>query len=119
MLFRSRPGGQLIIDVVNPFRLARTMIVPRRWGRLNDGTVRVEDREFDFLTGRRNEKVELFAPDGSHAEMSLSIRIYTLPELSSMLAGTGFETTAAFGGYDRQPVSFESRRLLVVARRQG
>ncbi len=112
-----KTGGQLLIDVVNPFRLARTMVVPKRWERLDDGTVRIEDREYDFHTGRRNEKVELFTPDGRHGEMSLSIRVYTLPELIAMLRATGFELVEAFGGYDSQPVSFESRRLLVIARR--
>lgn len=113
------PGGQLLIDVVNPFRLARTMVVPKRWERLNDGTVRIEDREYDFRTGRRNEKLEFFTPDGRRGVLTLSIRIYTLPELIAMLHSTGFEVTGTFGGYDSEPLTFECRRLLVLARRPG
>jgi SAM-dependent methyltransferase len=111
------PGGRLLMDMVSVFRLARTMIVPRRWERLDDGTVHIEEREYDFRSGRRITRVELFTPDGEHFEMSSSIRIYTLPELSALLAGAGYQVMETFGGYDGQPISFESKRLIVVAQR--
>ncbi len=111
------PDGKLLIDLVSLFRLARTMIVPQRWERLDDGTVHIEEREYDFRTGRRNVRVELFTPAGEHFEMSMSTRIYTLPEISAMLRSTGFEVIDAFGGFDSQPVSFESKRIIVLAQR--
>lgn len=114
-----RSGGQLVLDVVNVFRVARTMIVPRRWERLADGTVHIEDRDYDFRTGRRNVKVELFTTDGRHLEMSHSIRLYALHELDEMLTAAGLRITATYGGYDGAPLGFETKRLIVVAELTG
>ncbi len=111
------PGGKLMIDVVSLFRLARTMAVPRRWERLDDGAIHLEERAYDFRTGRRITTIELFTPDGQHFKMSMSIRIYTLPELCGMLRGSGFRIIDAYGGYDGRSVSFDAKRTIVVAQR--
>jgi cyclopropane fatty-acyl-phospholipid synthase-like methyltransferase len=111
------PGGRLLLDVVSIFRLARTMLVPRRWERLDDGTVHIEDRRYDFQRGRRDVTVELFTPGGEHRKMSHSIRIYSLPELSAMLGRAGYRVIGTFGGYDAQPYGFDSKRLIVLSQR--
>ncbi len=112
------PGGKMMVDIISLFRLARTMVVPRRWERLDDGSVHIEDRAYDFRTGRRTVKVELFTPEGQHFEMSMSARIYTLPELCGMLRSSGFRIIDAYGGYNGQPVSFDAKRTIVVGQRE-
>ena len=111
------PTGRLLIDTISPFRLARTMIVPRRWERLDDGTVYTIEREHDFLAGRLLAKEELFTPAGEYFTMSRSVRIYTLPELAALLRAAGYQITGIYGGIDSSPYGFDSRRLIVTAAR--
>lgn len=113
------PDGLLLVDVVSIFRLARSMLVPRRWERLADGTVHVEDREFDLRTGRRNVKVEMFTPDGQHITMAHSIRMFAPHELVSLLQAARFEVLDLYGGFAGQAAGLEEKRVMVVARRMG
>ncbi len=111
------PGGKLLIDSVSLFRVARTMIVPRRWERLEDGTLYIEEREYDFLAGRLIGRVELITPERDHFTMAQSVRIYTVPELDSMLRTAGYRIIGAYGGIDGSPYAFDSKRLIVIAER--
>ncbi|HET9894082.1 MAG TPA: class I SAM-dependent methyltransferase [Streptosporangiaceae bacterium] len=111
------PGGKLLIDSVSPFRIARTMIVPRRWERLADGTIYAEEREYDFLAGRLAGRIELLTPEGERLTLAQSTRVYTLPELNAMMGAAGYRLTASYGGTDGSAYGFDSRRLIVVAER--
>ena len=113
------PGGKLMIDVVSLFRVIRSLIAPRQWARLGDGTIYAEEREYDFRAGRLLDRIELFTPEGEHFTRTSSVRIYTLPEVDAMLRAAGFEITEACGGFDGSPYGAESRLLIVVAERTG
>jgi SAM-dependent methyltransferase len=111
-------GGRLLIDTVNLFRLARSLVVPARWEPIDDiGGIAIEDRSYDFATGRRLVEVTVIYADGRRVPLSHSIRIYTLPELTAMLSRAGMKVEGVWGGYDGSEYNFDSRRMIVAARR--
>ena len=48
-----------------------------------------------------------------------NLRTYTCAELSALLARHGLEVEAVWGGPDRSEYSTDSRRLILLAARQG
>jgi ubiquinone/menaquinone biosynthesis C-methylase UbiE len=113
-----RPGGSFLLDVVNVFLLARGFQA-RRWQELEDGRALLEDLTFDHLTGRSNVVWTFVDPRGERTELRHSLRVYTLPELSAMLARAGLEPVETWGDFEGAPFGFESRRLIVRARKRA
>ncbi|MGI9081327.1 MAG: SAM-dependent methyltransferase [Thermoleophilaceae bacterium] len=111
------PGGCFLIDIMNGLWLARNF-EPRSHRELSDGTVVVEERTFDAVSGRSSAIWKLRRPDGRRREMRHSMRIYTCPELHRMLAGAGLEPDGVWGGVDGSEHNLEGRRLIVRGRKR-
>jgi hypothetical protein len=79
----------------------------------------LEDRAYDPLTGRSSVTWTFVGPGGERSELRHSLRIYTLPELRGMLERAGLPVEETWGGFDGAPYGFESRRLIVHARRRA
>jgi Fe-S-cluster containining protein len=54
--------------------------------------------------------------DGNSVTKASSCRLYTWPELSSLLQAAGFKTTAVYGGLDGSKLSIRSQKMVVLAR---
>ena len=109
-----RPGGRFLIDTINRESLMR------RWEERHeqkglDGTIRIEERSFDFLTSRQRNHVRAIYPDGTQAEGHIDLRLYTLTELAGMLARAGLAVREVWGGYDGREYGFDTRRMIVLA----
>ena len=48
---------------------------------------------------------------------SCDLRFLDVPELNGFLEGSGFAVEGQFGGWDRSPITSESREIITVARR--
>jgi SAM-dependent methyltransferase len=111
-----RPGGQWLVDLINPFMLA-SGFRSRDWSSREDsGTLLLEERDWDHTAGRIRTK-RILIREGGRREDEFSIRLYTLPELRLMGERAGMETLAAYGSYDGSPYSHTSRRLIFHARK--
>jgi SAM-dependent methyltransferase len=113
-----RPGGSFLLDVVSLYVLARDFR-PRHWEELEDGRTMLHARDYDQLTGRSAVTWTFVDPGGERSELRHSLRIYTLPELGGMLERAGLPIAATWGGFDGEPYGFETRRLIVHARRRA
>ncbi len=76
-----------------------------------------DEHEFDFLRGRNAARWTFLYPDGRRSELLHSVRTYTPHELASMLERAGLAVEEAWGGWDGSELSFESRRLIMLARK--
>ena len=112
------PGGRWLADVINILWLVRNL---EEHGRteLDDGTVLYEERRYDARTGRNPVALTVERPDGRRVELACSPRLYTLPELESMLGRAGLEVDGVWGDFDGSEYGLDSRRLIVRARRVG
>ena len=115
-----RPGGRLLIDVVNKYRavadLVRERGEARRWWS-SGGYVVLEssvlDVEEDALVA-----VRTFIRGGSVvATRGFRLRLYSYCELKAMLLEAGARPLRAYGDYRRSPYTASSPRLVVVAER--
>jgi len=115
-LFASlRPGGGLVMEMMGKEVLAR-IFDPRRWKRLDDGTIRLEETEVTRAwTWIRTRWILL--REAERTEYVLEHRIYSAAELCALLADVGFADFEVYGGLDGSPYDHEAKRLVVVARK--
>ena len=109
-----KPGGKFLLDVINREWLMRNY-QPRGWLENPEGGRLLEEREFDLLTSRNNVRWIYIKPDGSTWETHHSLRVYTLTELAQMLKGVGLSVEAVYGGFEEEPYTLDSRRLIILA----
>ncbi len=111
-----KSGGKFLLDVVNRDRLVRDF-QGREWHAADEGWLVLEERTFDHLSGRMETRWICVARDGVRYERLSSVRLYTASELRTMLERAGLKVTDLFGDYDGSPYSWDSQRLIVVARK--
>jgi|AP95_1055475.scaffolds.fasta_scaffold87820_1 SAM-dependent methyltransferase len=109
-----KAGGRILLDLLNRDWVAANYVrSERRTG--PDGTVFIENRKFDSESGRNHIEFTIIDPDGAERTTGHHIRLYVATEISRMLAGAGLAVQRMYGGYDGEPLSVDSRRMIVVA----
>ena len=111
-----QPGGKFFLDVMNRDRVVR-QYKPKDWNELPDGSIVIVEKEFDHLTGRNVEKRVRIWKGGKREETFLSLRMYTVAELTRMMAKAGLEVIELYGDYHGNPLSFESSRFILVSQK--
>lgn len=108
-----QPGGLLAIDVHNRDVFMGNRIPAGVVER--DGDLVVDRHRFDVETGR--ETTERWMIRGGRVRKTeYSVRFYTFTELRSLLLDVGFAAVGGVG-HDRQPLTLETRRMIVIATR--
>ncbi len=112
-----RPGGQLLLDVVN--RDFAAVGSPNHVWFEGDGAICMDDMSVDWITSRLKVKRSLILDDGRSRECSYSVRLYTLHELGKLLHDVGFRVTQASGDVATPGVFFgpSSPRIIIRAQK--
>lgn len=110
-----KPGGRALLDLLN-----REWVVhnngPTDWHYGPDGTLYLEARRFDLAASRN--RVTFTAIDTTGARRDLDghhIRLYTLREMIGALKAAGLLFEAVYGGYEEEPYTPDTRRMIIVA----
>lgn len=110
-----RPGGRLLVETSHRDSVVRAG-PESEWSRRPDGTLVLQRREFDPVTGRVHQHFTIVTPSGERLERDLRPRRYALTELAALLARSGFVDVEFHGGWHREPVSTDDRVVVVAAR---
>ncbi len=108
-----KPGGRLVIDVHSRDVFMRNRMPAAVFER--DGDLVVDRFRFDVETGRE-ETERWIVRDGQVRKTVYSVRFYTFTELRDLLLDAGFSSVEAVG-HDGQPLTLETRRMVVIATR--
>jgi SAM-dependent methyltransferase len=113
-----KPGGRLLIDVVNRDYLVRDL--PTRVWWQGDGCVVLEEVDFNYFSSRLQVQRSIIFEDGRQVEQEISIRAYSLHELGKILHHAGFRVTEVSGGLALRGKFFgaDSRQLIVLAEKK-
>ena len=112
-----RPGGALFLDLLNREH-ALSGFVPSVQRVEEDGTLVAEQRGFDALSGRLTTSFVIVEPSGARTDSpGHTLRLYTLTELSKMLAAAGLRLEKTFGGFHGEEYSLTSTRMIALVRR--
>jgi SAM-dependent methyltransferase len=114
-----KPGGKLLLDVVNRDYLTRDL--PTRVWWQGEGCVILEEVDFNYFSSRLQVQRSIIFEDGRQVEQEISIRAYSLHEIGKVLHHSGFRVTEVSGGLALRGKFFgaQSRQLLVLAEKKG
>jgi SAM-dependent methyltransferase len=107
-----KPNGIFLLETVYQPRVMRSTS-PHGIIHYDNGSIVLEERHVDLLRSRNEVHISLIEVDGRRTEYQQSIRIYTLTELARMLKEAGFEVQAYYGDLDGNPLTLDSRLVLV------
>ncbi len=113
-VYRSlKPGGVFVIDFINQGWLLRNYQTSG-WRELNDGTLVIVERSFDYLEGRTNDVRTTITKDGTRSVQKLRHRVYAPHELITMGQRVGFTLKSSYGGFKDIPLALDSKRMILV-----
>lgn len=108
-----RPGGRLVLEVINGERVLRNF-QEREWIPMGEATV-MERRRLD-RDRRRMDVERTIVRDGREERTLHTLRLYGGQELARMAGQAGFDRVQLFGGWDGEPLTVDSLRVVAVAR---
>jgi SAM-dependent methyltransferase len=110
-----KTGGRLLLDMLNR-EWAIDNYIQNDWHTGADDTLYVERRDLDLATSRMHVHFIVIDKDNRRREsIGHIIRLYTLTEMTRLLERVGLDVTAVFGGFDHEPYSIATRRMIIVA----
>src|SRR5688572_16483203 len=108
-----RPGGALVVETMHRDRLMH-IFQRRSWDPLPDGDLLMEERTFDYVAGEIETVHTLVEASGNRESITYRFRVYTATELVRLVEDAGFGEVECLGGWDREPLSRETRLILVA-----
>jgi len=114
MAHTLKRGGRLLIDTMNRDYVVRHFLpfVVTEF----DGGHAVDKNHLNSESGRLEVERHLYFK-GKSKRQHFSIRLYTGRELARMAERCGLEVDALYGNFERDPLSMETHRLVLLARK--
>lgn len=110
--------GLFLLDLDNRERTIRRFS-PQQWYESERSYV-LRESSLDLETSRYLESfIRIRKNDGSEKRHRISIRMYTLNEITRLLEWNGFGIEAVYGGYEENEYGIDSPRMIVKARKKG
>lgn len=109
-----RPGGRLLFDILN----RDVFLVGFRPDFVTEkqGNLMIDRNRFDMLSGRLyNQRIVI--REGARRDKPFFVRLYSATEVRDLLRQAGLELEQVYGGWEGQPLSTESRRMIIIARK--
>jgi SAM-dependent methyltransferase len=113
-----RPGGRFLIEQTSRERVIRGFQA-HDWQEREGGVLVFHERELKLLESRNYVGLTIIEPNGSRRAYDHTFRFYTLTELVEMLGRAGLAYRAAWGDFDGSPYTLDSRRVIVMAEKEG
>ena len=110
-----REGGRLVIETMHRDRLVQ-MVSDRHWRLMGEGRLLLEQSTFDPASGVAQTTQTLIDGAGRRESRTFSVRVYTATELLAMLERAGFSEAKAYGTFEGDPFTLDTRLVLVAIR---
>jgi len=111
-----RPDGQFCFDILN--RDASLRDLPRCAVREKNRDLMIDRNRFDPITGRLHN-ARIIIRNGQRRDAPFFLRLYNPIEIVALLEQKGLHTEKIFGDWTGTPFDGESKRMIIVAGREG
>jgi len=112
-----KPGGVLIWHGASRDGVM-SRFLSRDWWETDDGTVVMQERRFDSLSGVLSIDSTIRRSSGRTTRREHRIRLYTPTRLAELCALQGLIVEEAFEAFTPRPLTRRSTEMLLVARKQ-
>ena len=82
-----------------------------------DDNLMIDRMHIDNRTGRLTNR-RIVIRDGMRRDKPFFLRMYNANEIEEMLLKAGLELVKIFGGWDGATISPETRRMVIIAKKQ-
>ena len=112
-----KPKGKLLVDVINGPRILRDFM---ERDQAEEAERRIfQERRYDAETRRlRSEWTFAYKNTGEVNKHQITERLCSVDELVSMIDSVGLRTLSVYGDFDKTEHSEDSKRIIVVAKKQ-
>jgi SAM-dependent methyltransferase len=109
-----RQDGYLLMESMSREVLAR-IFVERDWVEI-DGKILLEERSVEDNWARIKTRW-IIIDENKRMEHTLSLRLYSAPEMQTLLLANGFSSVKFFGNLKGDPYDQNAKRLVLLARK--
>jgi SAM-dependent methyltransferase len=113
-----KPGARFLLDTGYLTEGLLPVLQEKAWASWGDSKLLLWDRRYDPGEGRLHVEYTTIQ-DGKVEKWPMSARLYTYREIRRLAEDAGFTDLHGYSSLAREPFVFGSRRLLLVATRQG
>jgi len=109
-----KPGGRLLFDTPN-----RDVFLKDRLSCIvteKEGNLMIDRISFDSMTGYWINR-RILIRDGIRKDKPFKIRLYNPNEATDLLEEAGLQLDRIYSGWDGEPVSPETRRMIIIGRK--
>jgi len=107
--------GKFLLEIMNRDILVKNF-QSKDWHRTEDGTLVLEERNWDLKTGKLKNSITILDKKGER-ERWFEVRLYTLDELNYLLEKVGLKIIETYGRKDKSPYKVDSPRLIVLSQK--
>lgn len=114
-----KEGGLFILDNENKFNFVLNDVLKKEyyWQKIDDDKYCIIHNKYDIVNEREIFSVKIIEDGKDEIHVGYNIRLYSLPELTSMFKRNGFELVNFWGDFDKSNYSIHSRRLITLSRK--
>ena len=109
-----RPGGKLVFDIQNRDTFLKGFLPA--YVTEKEGNLMIDRCSFDTSTGRMYNR-RIVIRDGVRKDKPFFVRLYNPTEITGLLTGAGLQVDHIYAGWDGQPLSADSKRLIIIAKK--
>ena len=116
-----KPSGLFLLDYENKFWFVRNDVQTKRrsWQKKDSETYYLIENKYDVIKEREVYSIAILQRGTVVDEVGYSIRLYSLPELQSMLDRQGFELVQVWGDYEGNPYTVDSKRMITLSKKMA
>jgi len=111
-----KPGGLFLMECANRDGILKNF-KPCDISHYFDGSIFIDEREFDPFTSRISGIHTLISPDGKIEKRNLVLRFYSLHELTGLFKKHGFEIVKVYGRGEEEFETFSFRMAMVTRKK--
>ena len=114
-----KEDGLFLLDYENKFHFVFNNVHKKEhyWQKVDDEKYYIIKNEYDIINEREIFSAKIIEVGKDEINIGYNIRLYSLPELQSMLRRNGFEIINIWGDFDKTAYSINSLRLITLSRK--
>ncbi len=110
-----KKGGRFLIDLINRDWIIRNF-AKRGWSEY-EGEFILRDLSFDLATSTQHGSWT-FVTENTISKRKMQLRMYSLHEMIDLFERNGLEFCQAWGNIEKEPLTWNHNRLIVLAKKQ-
>jgi SAM-dependent methyltransferase len=114
-----KTNGLFLLDYENKFNFVVNEVLKKKrsWYNTKYHQLYLIENDYDFLNEREIVTFRQYKDGAIVKQVCYNIRLFSFPELRTMLTRNGFKILGVWGDFDGAPLSVESKRVITLSKK--